>query len=109
MEIVGTVTAEHHRADGSIARTLLGVEAVVPVGFPTHGVDLAHRPDEKSRDQPLSVTVLGRPLVIGGSVRSRPSTERTSTSTTPPRTPVEQIAEPSPVDLAGRPASRVCS
>src|SRR5207249_4051326 len=34
-EILGAVTAEERRSDGSIALTILGVEVIVPAGVPT--------------------------------------------------------------------------
>src|SRR5206468_2827955 len=42
-EIVGPVTAEERRTDGSIVLAVLGVDVVVPVGAPTYGTDLARR------------------------------------------------------------------
>jgi len=70
-EIVGPVTAEERRTDGSIVLAVLGVDVVVPVGAPTYGTDLARRPDEKRPTKHRTFSVFGRPLTIGGHVRTR--------------------------------------
>src|SRR5437773_1151867 len=70
-EIVGVVTSEEHRADGSIVLTILGVEVVVPAGVPTYRTDLAQRLDEKRPETQLTTSLFGRPLTIGGEVRNR--------------------------------------
>jgi alginate production protein len=68
-EILGAVTAEERRPGGSIALTVLGVEAVVPVGVPTRGSDLARRLDEKRPDKQETFSVRGRPLIVGGELQ----------------------------------------
>ena len=68
-EILGAVTAEERRSDGSIALTILGVEVIVPAGVPTRGSDLAKRLDEKRPDKQETLSIFGRPLTIGGELQ----------------------------------------
>src|SRR2546428_875797 len=70
-EIVGPVTAEERRTDGSIVLAVLGFDGVVRVGDPTYGTALARRPDEKRPTKHRTFSVFGRPLTIGGHVRTR--------------------------------------
>src|SRR5207244_6739872 len=69
--VAGPRPAGGRRADGSLVLAGLGVDVVVPVGAPTYGTDLARRPDEKRPTKHRTFSVFGRPLTIGGHVRTR--------------------------------------
>src|SRR5262249_31258495 len=66
VEIVGAVTLEERQPDGSTRLVVLGVPAVASAEVPLRGSELTRRLDQRIPDKQLTVSLLGRPLVVGG-------------------------------------------
>jgi hypothetical protein len=69
-EILGAVTETERTGDGDVL-TVFGVRAYVPDTLRPSPLSLARDPDDRRPEDQLQVTVLGRPLTVGGEVGTR--------------------------------------
>src|SRR5436190_12787923 len=72
LEIRGTVTEAERRPDGSTYLTVLGVQVETPRGVAKNALrsGLTRRPDERRPAEQLTLTLLERPVTIGGELKA---------------------------------------